>query len=61
MNTNPPENARLTFELRARDRIQDLIDTDFDFYKRVTDDEAFAKFFLDWLFEPYRQEAAGDR
>jgi len=59
VNTNPPENARLTFELRARDRIQDLIDTDFDFYKRVTDDEAFAKFFLDWLFERYRREGTG--
>lgn len=53
---NPPENARLTFELKARERIQDLIDTDFDFYKRVTDDPGFRKYFLDVLFERFRRE-----
>lgn len=29
------------------------------FYKRVTDDRDFAKFFLDWLFEWFRKGAEG--
>jgi type I restriction enzyme R subunit len=33
------------------DHLQDMVDTNFQFYKRVTDDQAFARFFLDWLFD----------
>ena len=58
VNTNLTENARLAFEHRAKDRIQDLIDTDFEFYKRVNDDEAFARFFIDWLFDRFRRQNA---
>jgi hypothetical protein len=29
-------------------------DTNFKFYKRVTDDPEFGRFFLDWLFERFR-------
>ena len=51
---NVPENARLTFDRVVSDELQDMVDTNFKFYKRVTDDPAFAKFFLDWLFERFR-------
>lgn len=48
---NTAENARLTFESVVTDELQDLANTTFDFYKRVTDDDAFARHFLNWLFE----------
>lgn len=50
VRANTPENARLTFDHVVTDRLQDMVDTNFEFYKRVTDDREFAKFFLDWLF-----------
>ena len=51
---NPPENARLTFDHVVADRLQDMMDTNFKFYKRVTDDRDFARFFLDWFFDRFR-------
>jgi type I restriction enzyme R subunit len=55
VRTNLPENARLTFDYVVSDRLQDMVDTNFEFYKRVTDDQEFARFFLDWLFERFRK------
>lgn len=55
VKTNTPENARLTFDYVVEDRLQDMVDTNFEFYKRVTDDPEFGKFFLDWLFERFRK------
>ncbi|MDQ3828942.1 MAG: hypothetical protein M3361_06475, partial [Candidatus Tectomicrobia bacterium] len=54
IRVNPPENARLTFNHVVNDRLQEMIDANFKFYKQVTDDPEFAKVFLDWLFERYR-------
>jgi type I restriction enzyme, R subunit len=51
VQVNTPENARLTFDHVVTDHLQDMVDTNFQFYKRVTDDQAFARFFLDWLFD----------
>ncbi len=51
VKVNVPENARLTFDHVANDKIQELIDTHFKFYKQINDDADFSKFFLDWLFE----------
>jgi type I restriction enzyme, R subunit len=56
VKVNVPENARLTFDHVANDKIQEMIDSNFKFYKQVTDDPAFEKFFLDWLFERYKKE-----
>jgi type I restriction enzyme R subunit len=56
---NTPENARLTFDHVVNDRLQDMVETNFDFYKRVTDDRDFSKYFLDWLFERFRKQARG--
>lgn len=32
-----------------------MADTNFKFYKKVTDDEAFARHLLDWLFDRLRR------
>jgi type I restriction enzyme R subunit len=61
VKVNTPENARLTFDHVANDKIQELIDTNFKFYKQINDDAEFERFFLDWLFERYsrREKDAG--
>jgi type I restriction enzyme R subunit len=53
IKVNTPENARLTFDHVASDKIQELIDTNFKLYKQINDNEEFAEFFFDWLFERY--------
>jgi type I restriction enzyme R subunit len=53
VRVNPPENARLTFEIVVNDLLQDMIDGHFKFYKHVNDDPDFAKTLLDLLFERY--------
>ena len=55
VRVNPPENARLTFNHVVNDRLQEMIDSNFKFYKQITDDSDFGKFLLDWLFERYVQ------
>ncbi len=55
VRVNPPENARLTFNLVVNDLLQDMIDGHFKFYKQVNDDPEFSKVLLDWLFERYLQ------
>ena len=57
VRVNPPENARLTFDLVVNDHVQEMIDTNFKFYKQITDDKRFAKAFFDWLFERYLKAA----
>ncbi len=61
VKVNTPENARLTFDHVAGDRIQELIDTNFKFYKQINDDKDFEEFFLGWLFERFvkREKEAG--
>ena len=53
VRVNTPENARLTFDQIARDLFGELIESNFQFYKQVTDDTAVQKRFFDWLFEQY--------
>jgi type I restriction enzyme R subunit len=55
IRVNTPENARLTFDHVVADRLQEMVDTNFKFYKRVTDDPQFARFFVDWLFDRFRK------
>jgi len=59
LRANTRENARLTFDHVVESTLQGMVDTNFDFYKRVTDDREFSKFFLDWLFERFAK-FAGD-
>ena len=56
MKVNTPENARLTFDHVANDKVQELIDTNFKFYKQINDDPEFGKFLLDWLFDRYSRK-----
>jgi type I restriction enzyme R subunit len=53
IRVNPPEDARLTFNQVVNDRLQEMIDSNFKFYKQVTDNPDFAEDFLRWLFERY--------
>ena len=52
-------NARLIFDNVVSERVQDMVDTNFQFYKRITDDREFANYFLDWLFDRYREGIRG--
>ena len=54
MRANTQENARLTFDHVVSDRLQEMVDTNFKLYKRVTDDPQFSKYFVDWLFDRFR-------
>ncbi len=53
MQVNPPSSARLTFDNIANDIIQDMIDSNIKFYKKINDDQDFASTLLDFLFDRY--------
>jgi type I restriction enzyme R subunit len=57
VRVNPRENARLTFDQVANDRLQEMLDSNFKFYKQIADDREFAQFFLTWLFDRYYRRA----
>jgi len=61
IRANTPENARLTFDYVVTDRLQDMVDTNFKFYKRITDDREFSKYFLDWLFDRLRKSIESEK
>jgi hypothetical protein len=48
---NGPREARLTFNEVAEDELQDLIDANFTLYKKIVDNDAFARILFDHLFE----------
>ncbi len=50
---NNRENVRLTFEHKIEDVIQDVVDSNFDFYKRIADDPGFGTYLKEMLFEQY--------
>lgn len=55
IKANSRENARLTFDDVATDQFQEMVESNFQLYKRVTDDEAFRAYLFDWLFERFRE------
>jgi type I restriction enzyme R subunit len=57
VRVNPPETARLAFNHIVEDRLQGIVETNFQLYKKVADDKAFATVLVDWLFDQFRQEA----
>ena len=59
MRVNAPENARLTFNHVVNDRLQEMVEGHFQFYKLVNDDPEVAKELLDWLFEQYQKRLKG--
>ncbi len=50
---NTRENVRLTFDHKVEEVIQDIVDSNFDLYKRITDDRAFGKVVKTFLFDQY--------
>ncbi|MBI4615605.1 MAG: type I restriction endonuclease subunit R, partial [Planctomycetes bacterium] len=50
---NTRENARLTFDHKVDEVIQEIVDTNFDLYKRITDDRAFGEALKNFLFDVY--------
>jgi type I site-specific restriction-modification system R (restriction) subunit len=50
---NTRENVRLTFDQRVEHVIQEIVDSNFDLYKRITDDRAFGEAIKNLLFDQY--------
>ena len=50
---NTRENVELTFQHKIQDMFQGLIDSNFELYKRFTDDPTFGKALRDALLDQY--------
>ncbi len=50
---NTRENVRLTFDQKVEQVIQEIVDSNFDLYKRITDDRAFGETIKNFLFDQY--------
>ena len=46
-------NVRLTFDHKVEQVIQDIVDSNFELYKRITDDPAFGEAVKNFLFDLY--------
>lgn len=57
IRVNSPENAQLTFNNVVNDQMQEMVETNFKFYKQVNDDPDFAQALLSWLFQRYLDRA----
>jgi type I restriction enzyme R subunit len=55
VRVNTPENAMLTFKEVLEDLLQELIDTQFKFYKQVNANPDFAQTLTKFLFDRYRK------
>ena len=50
---NTRENVRLAFDQKVEHAIQDIVDSNFELYKRITDDPAFGTAVKNFLFDQY--------
>jgi type I restriction enzyme, R subunit len=50
---NTRENVRLTFDQKVEQVIQEIVDSNFELYKRITDDLAFGEMIKNYLFDQY--------
>jgi type I restriction enzyme R subunit len=50
---NTRENVRLTFDQKVEHVIQEIVDSNFELYKRITDDRAFGEAIKNLLFDQY--------
>jgi type I restriction enzyme R subunit len=50
---NTRENVRLTFDQKVEHVIQEIVDSNFTLYKRITDDPAFGDAVKNFLFDQY--------
>lgn len=53
---NTRENVRLTFDQKVEHVIQEIVDSNFELYKRITDDRAFGETVKNFLFDQYLRE-----
>jgi type I site-specific restriction-modification system R (restriction) subunit len=52
---NTRENVRLAFDHKVESVIQEIVDSNFDLYKRITDDRGFGEALKNFLFDQYVQ------
>jgi len=50
---NTRENVRLTFDQKVEHVIQEIVDSNFELYKRITDDRTFGEMIKNFLFDQY--------
>jgi type I restriction enzyme R subunit len=50
---NTRENVRIAFDQKVQQVIQEIVDSNFELYKRITDDRAFGEAIRDFLFDQY--------
>ena len=50
---NSLENVRIAFDYKVEEIIQEIVDLNFDLYKRITDDPSFGEVIKDHLFDQY--------
>ncbi len=50
---NTRENVRLTFDRKVEHVIQEIVDSNFSLYKRITDDQSFGQVLKNYLFDQY--------
>jgi len=54
VRVNTPENALLTFKEVLENLLQNMVDTNFRFYKQVNDDPEFGEMLTQYLYNRYR-------
>ena len=59
--STPQENIRIAFDYKVEQVIQEIVDQNFELYKRITDDPAFGDAIKNHLFDQYlsRNRSAG--
>ncbi len=50
---NTRENVRLAFDQKVEEVIQEIVDSNFELYRRITDDRTFGEALKDFLFDQY--------
>ena len=58
VQNNTEENARLAFETRLTDMLQEIVETNFQLYKRISDDRNFSDHLMTHLFDQFRRRIA---
>ncbi len=58
LNVNPLDKARMTFDEVASDLIVAVHNSNYKFFKQVTDNAAFKDMLFTWLFERYLEDRA---
>ncbi|AOC52416.1 Type I restriction-modification system, restriction subunit R [Microcystis aeruginosa NIES-2481] len=57
LKINTPENVKLAFDILASDIMQDMVEINFSFYKKFTDDLEFKALLLGFLFNRFLQRS----